>query len=547
MDGNNYSAVPPPPSLSSSSKAGAPLDFKDALSKARAIAEKLKQQSAGESAPVSNSSASYSSSGTKRGYNDDDREDYRSSSSTRSYGSYQDDRDSKRSAYDGGSSRPAYGNGDSRRFGGLGSEERKPYGQSYGGGGHSEEYMVPNHMVGLLIGKGGENLKKIERMSGVSKVQFSNDPIGNERQVNLTGEPDQVNIARDMIRQMVEDAQNNDANRFTGAGGGGGGGRSDYQGGGGNSGQGGHSTTIKIPVAKVGLVIGRGGETIRDFEERSKAKILIASDGSGDVNNERIINIVGDEAAVQHAKTLVEDIVFGSNNVMPNRNWGNQALQQPYGNGNGGGSYDQTPGYPPNNSYGVNRMGRPDDERIFVTVPASSVGLIIGRGGETVRALQEQSGARVKIDPTNDPNSEERTVNISGDPKCVAIAKQLVEDKVSEASRSGGGRYKGYNNNDSYSRGGYKSQGQDYGQQSGYQHGGNDGGYDYSQQQQQQQQQYSQYYAQYGYDQSQFSQAGQDGSNNDGRFWFHHIIKDHSANILIFIYRLPTISRIPIF
>lgn len=66
------------------------------------------------------------------------------------------------------------GSSDSRRFGGLGSEERKPYGQSYGGGGHSEEYMVPNHMVGLLIGKGGENLKKIERMSGVSKVQFSN-------------------------------------------------------------------------------------------------------------------------------------------------------------------------------------------------------------------------------------------------------------------------------------------------------------------------------------------------------------------------------------
>jgi far upstream element-binding protein len=53
-------------------------------------------------------------------------------------------------------------------------------------------------------------------------------------------------------------------------------------------------------------------------------------------------------------------------------------------------------------------------------------------GGETVRSLQEQSGARVKIDPTTDPNSEERTVNISGDPKCVAIAKQLVEEKVAE-------------------------------------------------------------------------------------------------------------------
>ncbi|GAA5813231.1 hypothetical protein MFLAVUS_006705 [Mucor flavus] len=496
MDGNNYSAVPPPPSLSSPVKGSAPLDFNDALSKARAIAEKLKQQSSSAGASQVDSTPAQSSySGTKRGYNEDDRDEYRSSPS-RSYGSYQDDRDSKRSAYDSGSSRPAYGgNNDSRRFG-LGSDERKPYGQSYGGGGHSEEYSVPNHMVGLLIGKGGENLKKIERMSGVSKVQFSNDATGSERQVHLTGEPDQISIARDMIRQMVEDAQNNDANRFTGAGGNGAmGGRPDYQG----APQGGHTVTIKIPVTKVGLVIGRGGETIRDFEERSKAKILIASDGSGDINNERVINLVGDETAVQHAKSLIEDIVFGSNNVIPSRNWGNQA--QPYGNGSGG--YEQ-PGYaPPNSSYGVNRMGRPDDERIFVTVPATSVGLIIGRGGETVRALQEQSGARVKIDPTNDPNSEERVVNISGDPKCVAIAKQLVEDKVAEATRSSGGRYAGYNNNnnDSYSSsgrgGGYKSQSQDYGQQPGYQQGGNEG-YDYSQ--------YSQYYAQYGY-----GQSGQEG------------------------------------
>jgi hypothetical protein len=49
--------------------------------------------------------------------------------------------------------------------------------------------------------------------------------------------------------------------------------------------------------------------------------------------------------------------------------------------------------------------------------------------------MQDQSGARVKIDPSADPNSDERTVNISGDPKCVAIAKQLVEDKVAEVNQ----------------------------------------------------------------------------------------------------------------
>jgi far upstream element-binding protein len=70
MDGKNYSAVPPPSSLTTPSKGAAPLDFNDALSKARAIAEKLKQQtsSASESAPAATSSTSYSSSSGKKAY-----------------------------------------------------------------------------------------------------------------------------------------------------------------------------------------------------------------------------------------------------------------------------------------------------------------------------------------------------------------------------------------------------------------------------------------------------------------------------------------------
>lgn len=35
-------------------------------------------------------------------------------------------------------------------------------------------------------------------------------------------------------------------------------------------------------------------------------------------------------------------------------------------------------------------------------------------GGETVRALQDQSGARIKVDPNGDPDSPERTINIFG-------------------------------------------------------------------------------------------------------------------------------------
>lgn len=63
MDGKNYSAVPPPPSLSAS-KGSSSLDFNDALSKARAIAEKLKQQTPSttdSSAAALGSGSSYSS------------------------------------------------------------------------------------------------------------------------------------------------------------------------------------------------------------------------------------------------------------------------------------------------------------------------------------------------------------------------------------------------------------------------------------------------------------------------------------------------------
>jgi far upstream element-binding protein len=103
-----------------------------------------------------------------------------------------------------------------------------------------------------------------------------------------------------MIRQKVSDAHVNDSSRFptqatnpTGQG----------------------SINFRIPSNKVGLVIGKGGETLRDFQERSKAKIMIASDSHGDRNHERVITLVGDEACTKLAKTMIEELIFGSTNV----------------------------------------------------------------------------------------------------------------------------------------------------------------------------------------------------------------------------------------
>lgn len=60
---NDYTAVPPPANLtgSSSEAAAAPVNFNDALSKARAIAEKLKQQQQQQAANGATGNAKHTS------------------------------------------------------------------------------------------------------------------------------------------------------------------------------------------------------------------------------------------------------------------------------------------------------------------------------------------------------------------------------------------------------------------------------------------------------------------------------------------------------
>ncbi|CAO3591491.1 unnamed protein product [Absidia cylindrospora] len=499
--GKKYSQVPPPTELSSSGSAPAapPVDFSDALQKARAIAEKLKQASSGAAAaaapPPPAPAFDSPSAGSKRSHYDDyDTNDTASSSSSK-YDSYES---SKRAAYDTGSSQPSYMSRNEPRRYGLGFEERQRYQRhesSYGKGGlsgSSANIKVPNRMVGIIIGRGGDNLKKVERYSG-ARIQIDQDSGGSERDITLTGEEDQIQMARDMIQQMVRDA--NDSSSHGGSGGVGGGDNDTH-------------VKLDVPSNKVGLVIGRGGDTIRDLEERSGAKIKVLTENPGDRSSVRTVSIVGDKHATEKAKSLVEDII---NN---DQNQGYHDHRSHDGGGGGGG------------------YGRPDGGAVdTVRIPKEFVGLIIGRGGETVRALQEESGARIVVDKYGDPHADQKTLTIHGTPETIAIAKDLITEKVESGQNArGGDRYGssgGYRGGRGGYRGGYGRGGGNGGGGGSYRndyYGGND---DYQQQQQQQQQpqdapydysQYQNYYGQQqygGYDQYN-PQNANDGYNYGG-------------------------------
>lgn len=126
--------------------------------------------------------------------------------------------------------------------------------------------------------------------------------------MEITGEADQVKIARDMIQQTVDDGRANEAVRYGGRSSG----NDAYAAYGGSSRT---SSTITVPSFRVGLIIGRGGETIRDLEERSGAKININPEPIGTRSDERTIGLSGDDAAVNRAKDLINDLLHGGGPV----------------------------------------------------------------------------------------------------------------------------------------------------------------------------------------------------------------------------------------
>ncbi|KAK9763949.1 hypothetical protein K7432_008951 [Basidiobolus ranarum] len=391
-----YSAIPSSNTLSGGGNSG--VNFSDALAKAKAIAAKLSADSGKKELE--------NGSGNKRGHDDEQDQygynrggEYESDEYRRDYGEY--GHDPKRQAYDRpDNSRSHYGSaGDDRRGG-----------SSYGpnGGGVSSEFSIPSAMVGLVIGRGGESLKRIERAHGV-KVQFAQDqaPSDPERKVTVLGSANDVEKARDMIIQIIEEAKASRAN---------GGGFANRH----TSLPGQSTIYINVPNNKVGLVIGKGGETIRMLQERSGARIAVTPDSARDPGSqERPVSVIGDEAAIERARALIDEVINGD----AYRNRGQGGFGGQYG---GGGGYGQ--------SHGGNF------ENVTIQVPNDIVGLLIGKGGETIKMLQQQSGAKIQIEQVSGGTpGPERNIFISGTPDSVGYAKQLVYERTSGNRNSKGG------------------------------------------------------------------------------------------------------------
>ncbi|XP_033372177.1 far upstream element-binding protein 1 isoform X1 [Cinclus cinclus] len=357
----DYSTVPPPaagaPGGGGGGAGGVNDAFKDALQRARQIAAKI-----GGDAGTAMNSNDYGYGGQKRPLEDGDGSWTSPSSTTHWEGMpspFKDQPDAKKVAPQNDS----FGN----QLPPMHQQQRSVM---------TEEYKVPDGMVGFIIGRGGEQISRIQQESGC-KIQIAPDSGGlPERSCMLTGTPESVQSAKRLLDQIVEKGR--PAPGF-------------HHG----DGPGNAVQEIMIPASKAGLVIGKGGETIKQLQERAGVKMVMIQDGPQNTGADKPLRITGDPYKVQQAKEMVLELIRDQG--------GFREVRNEYGSRIGG------------------------NEGIDVPIPRFAVGIVIGRNGEMIKKIQNDAGVRIQFKP-DDGTTPDRIAQITGPPDRCQHAAEIITD-----------------------------------------------------------------------------------------------------------------------
>lgn len=260
------------------------------------------------------------------------------------------------------------------------------------------EVMIAANKVGLVIGKGGEMIKALQERAGckmqmIQDGQYANAP---EKPLRMTGTAEACRKARDLVFQLIEQKELEARGLLPGS--------FPVQ-----------TTTIhggvqtievQVPKPLVGFVIGRNGEHINNIQNTCGVRLQFQNDVPG--VDYRLATISGPPECCSRARKMVQDIVA-------------ERMNQ---------------GYKPHIEL-PNPTG-PGVQTVQIPVPAQKCGLVIGKGGETIRQLQVQSGAHIELHRGAHPNPAEKLFNIRGTQSQIQLAQQLVKEKCEMMESSTG-------------------------------------------------------------------------------------------------------------
>jgi len=168
------------------------------------------------------------------------------------------------------------------------------------------------------------------------------------------------------------------------------------------------SVTMDIPVEKVGLVIGRSGSTIREIQDTSGTRLQLDSFGEPT----RQLRIIGSRENVEAAKNRLQALI-----------------SQP--------------------TLGGYQAFRPTKT---MQIPSECVGFVIGKGGETIKRISQETGCRLQVEDDEEarrlghtpPMPGHQNLHLIGSSDSVSRAEGAVIELLEKKQRSmGRGGYNG--------------------------------------------------------------------------------------------------------
>jgi len=186
---------------------------------------------------------------------------------------------------------------------------------------------------------------------------------------------------------------------------------------------------MMIPGQKVGLIIGKGGDTIRRLQEDSGAKITIFQRQGDPSEVEKQLRIIGEPRFTDRCKQMILDLMHEKDSGR----LGGRGGHNEYGSDSRSGGRPP-PG--PGDRFGGFHHGQSRE----VAVPPAYIGLVIGKGGESVRRIQDQTGARIQFDSNRTDSHGNKICCISGPPDCVRRAEDMIQEIIDNSAAQRGAR-----------------------------------------------------------------------------------------------------------
>ncbi|RCI15715.1 hypothetical protein L249_3443 [Ophiocordyceps polyrhachis-furcata BCC 54312] len=344
--------------------------------------------------------------------------------------------------------------------------------------------VISSPEAATIIGKGGENVSNIRKMSGAKCTVSDYQKGAVERILTVSGIVDAVAKAFGLIIRTLNNEPLNEKSTTASKT---------------------YPLRLLIPHILIGSIIGKGGARIKEIQDASGAR-LNASDSCLPMSSERSLVVMGVADAVHIAtyyvgSTLLEQLnekyggpaasayatrsgapvgsIPGGMQVVPyspqpagghfgraenygrhqDRRGGHQMAAAPYGQqySHGAGQANaampmhygaqaagygasphaqphmahhaaqQTHGGPQGQPMHTGMPGGPITQQIYI--PNDMVGAIIGKGGQKINEIRQLSGSVIKINEPQD-NSNERLVTVTGTEECNRMALYLLYSRL---------------------------------------------------------------------------------------------------------------------